>query len=139
MIEHRMNGTVGHVMTGDLLVITADAPLMDAAELMDAFDVTGLPVVDEDGAVVGVISQTDLVRAAATRHLWVGWPGLSVRHLMTSPPITVTADVPLDDAARLMEREHIHRLVVVGSDGRTPVGVLSLTDLVRLLVEEDGV
>ena len=134
----RIAGSVGQLMTRDPLVIAEAAPLLDAAELMDTFDITGLPVVAEDGGVVGVISQTDLVRAAASRHLWSGWPGLVVRHLMTSPAITVTPETALDEAARLMEREHIHRLVVVGSDGRTPVGVLSMTDLVRMLVEDDG-
>ncbi len=134
----RITRSVGQLMTRDPLVIGEAAPLLDAAELMDTFDVTGLPVVAEDGGVVGVISQTDLVRAAASRHLWSGWPGLVVRHLMTSPAITVTPETGLDEAARLMEREHIHRLVVVGSDGRTPVGVLSMTDLVRMLVEDDG-
>jgi CBS domain-containing protein len=138
-MESQIAGTVGAVMSREPLTVAADAPLFDAAEMMDTFDVTGLPVIDASGAVVGVISQTDLVRAAATKHLWKGWPGLSVRHLMTSPAITVTPDSPLDEAALLMEREHIHRLVVVGEDGRTPVGILSLTDVVRLLVEENGV
>ena len=138
MIEQDTDRTVGSLMTRDPLVIWADAPLRDAAEMMDTFDVTGLPVVDESGGVVGVISQTDLVRVVATRHLWSGWPGLSVRHLMTRPAITVTEDITLETAARLMERQQIHRLVVVGEDGRTPVGVLSLTDFVRMLTEADG-
>jgi len=136
MIEHGITGSVARLMTRDPLVVSQEAPLMDAAELMDTFDITGLPVVDDTGAVVGVISQTDLVRAATTRHLWGGWPGLSVRHLMTSPAITVRPETALDEAARLMERERIHRLVVVGEDGRTPVGVLSLSDFVRMLAED---
>jgi CBS domain-containing protein len=139
MIEHEIARTVGQLMTRDPLVVVADAPLLDVAELMDTFDVTGLPVIDEGGAVVGVISQTDLVRAAATRHLWQGWPGLTVRHLMTSPAITVAPETPLEEAAELMERERIHRLVVVGADGTTPIGVLSLTDFVRLLAQAEDV
>lgn len=138
MIQHATAGTVGQLMTRDPLTIDEDAPVLDAAELMDTFDVTGLPVTDEDGAVVGVVSQTDLVRAASTRHLWAGWPRFRVRHLMTAPAITVREETALDEAARLMERERIHRLVVVGADGRTPVGVISLTDFVRVLVADDG-
>jgi CBS domain-containing protein len=138
MIEHAIAGTVGQLMSRDPLTIEETAPILDAAELMDTFDVTGLPVVDRDGALVGVVSQTDLVRAAATRHLWSGWPGFTVRHLMSSPAITVREATPLDEAAHLMERERIHRLVVVDDDGRTPVGVVSLTDFVRVLVENDS-
>ena len=136
MSQHGSQGRVGDLMTRDPLTIGEDAPLPDAAELMDTFEITGLPVVDADGCLVGVLSQTDLVRAAATRHLWAGWPGLAVRHLMTSPAITVRADCPLEDAARLMERERIHRLVVVGDDERIPIGIVSLTDFVRLIAEE---
>jgi CBS domain-containing protein len=138
MIEHAIAGTVGQLMTRDPLTVEEDSRILDAAELMDTFDVTGLPVVDHTDGVVGVVSQTDLVRAASTRHLWSGWPRFTVRHLMTSPAITVREDTPLEEAAALMERERIHRLVVVDDDGRTPIGVLSLTDLVRLLVENDG-
>jgi CBS domain-containing protein len=138
MIQHAIAGTVGQLMTHDPLTVAEDSPVIDAAELMDTFDVTGLPVIDNDGALVGVVSQTDLVRAASTRHLWSGWPGFTVRHLMTSPAITVRRETPLDEAAQLMERERIHRLIVVDEDGRTPIGVLSLTDFIRVLVENDG-
>jgi CBS domain-containing protein len=138
MIQDAIAGTVGELMTRDPLTIADDAPLTDAASLMDTFDITGLPVVDGHGAIVGVISQTDLVRAANTRHLWGRWPGLTVRHLMTSPAITVRPDCSLEEAASRMERERIHRLVVVDGDGTTPIGVLSLTDFVRLIVENTG-
>ena len=66
---------------------------------MDHHRVSGLPVVDSAGTLVGVVSQTDLVRARATEYLWANWPGLAVRHLMTAPPITVTRSTPLSVAA----------------------------------------
>lgn len=139
MIEHGITGSVGRLMTRDPLTVEDSAPLLDAAELMDTFEITGLPVVDGSGVLVGVISETDLVRAAATRHLWESWPGLSVRHLMTSPAVTVRADTPLEDAASLMERERIHRVIVVADDGTTPIGILSLSDFIRMLAEDgDG-
>jgi CBS domain-containing protein len=124
--------TVADVMALDLVVVRANAPLEQAAELMDRHHVSGLPVVDAEGMLVGVVSQTDLVRARSTEYLWTNWPGLAVRHLMTSPPITVTRSTPLTVAAARMERHHVHRLVVVADDDETlPIGILSTTDLVR--------
>ena len=124
--------TVADVMALDLIVVRANAPLEQAAELMDHHRVSGLPVVDSAGTLVGVVSQTDLVRARSTEYLWVNWPGLAVRHLMTAPPITVTRSTPLSVAAARMERDHIHRLVVVADDDETiPIGILSTTDLVH--------
>jgi len=125
--------TVGRLMTDDPVVVSADMPLVEAASIMDFYRISGLPVVDRDGVLVGVISQTDLLHARTTEALWSAWPGLAVRHLMTSPPVTVTADVAIEDAASLMEERGIHRLVVTDEDGETPIGVLSVSDLVRAM------
>ncbi len=129
--------TVGDLMTVEPIVVRAEASLSDAVHLMDLHHVSGLPVVDTAGDVVGVISQTDLVNARATEYLWANWTGLAVRHLMTSPPVTVRRSTPLDMAARRMERHHVHRLVVVADgDPTLPIGVISTSDLVRALAQE---
>jgi CBS domain-containing protein len=127
--------TVGDLMTGDPVVATVDTPLSDAAATMDVNHVSGLPVVDANARLVGVISQTDLLHARTTEELWSSWPGLAVRHLMTSPAVTVTTDISIEDAARLMEGRRIHRLVVTSADGQTAIGVLSVSDLVRAMAE----
>jgi CBS domain-containing protein len=128
--------TVGELMSADPIVVGADAPLADAARLLEAHHIHGLPVVDPLGGLVGVISQTDMLRARSTEDLWSRWPGLRVRHLMTSPALTIEAEASMADAAARMERDRVHRLVVVGPDGSTPIGVISTTDLVRAMVEE---
>ncbi len=125
---------VGDLMAIDPVVVRADAPLAEAARLMDGRHVHGLPVVDGASTLVGVISQTDLLRARATEYLWANWSDLRVRHLMTSPALTVHGDTPLALAARKMERHHVHRLVVVAADDDgLPIGVISTTDLVRAM------
>lgn len=130
---------VGDCMAVEPIVIRADASLTDAVGLMDSRHVHGLPVVDAAGSLVGVVSQTDLARARATEYLWSSWPGLAVRHLMTSPAITVRRSTPLVIAARKMERHGIHRLVVVDdTDEKIPIGVLSMTDLIHAIAEETG-
>jgi CBS domain-containing protein len=128
---------VGDRMALEPIVIRSDASLTEAASLMDHRHIHGLPVVDASGSLVGVVSQTDLTRARGTEYLWANWPGLAVRHLMTSPAITVHRSTPLAIAARKMERHRIHRLVVVDDlDETIPIGVLSMTDLVHAIAEE---
>ena len=124
-------------MAPNPVIIAADASLSEAAALMDQHHVHGLPVVDESGALVGVLSQTDLNRARSTEYLWANWPGLAVRHLMTSPAMTVHRSTPLIVAARRMEEHQIHRLVVVEEgDDSSPVGIISMTDLIHVLAGE---
>jgi CBS domain-containing protein len=126
--------TVGDLMALDPIVILANASLDEAAALLDRNHISGLPVVDASGSLVGVVSQTDLVRARSTQYLWANWPGLAVRHLMTSPAVTVHRSTPLAIAAARMERQHIHRLVVVADDDENlPIGILSMTDLVHAI------
>ena len=103
--------TVGDLMAREPIVVRANASLDEVAELLDRHPISGVPVVDGGGSLVGVVSQTDLVRARSTQYLWANWPGLSVRHLMTSPAVTVHRSTPLAIAAARMERQHIHRLV----------------------------
>jgi len=128
---------VGDVMALEPVVVRADAPLGDAVKLMERHRVHGVPVVDGAGSLVGVLSQTDLLRARATEFLWANWAGLAVRHLMSSPALVVRRSTPLADAARKMERQHVHRLVVVADEDETlPIGVISTTDIVRAMAEE---
>lgn len=130
---------VGDLMALEPVLVRADAPLAEAARLLEGHHISGLPVVDGAGTLVGVISQTDLLRARATEYLWANWPGLRVKHLMTSPAITVHRDQPLAIVARKMERHHVHRLVVVAdNDDTLPIGVISTSDLVRAMALAPG-
>ncbi len=125
---------VGDLMSAEPVVVPVDASLAEAARLMDAHGFSGLPVVDRAGVLVGVISETDLLRARATEYLWASWTSLKVRHLMTSPALTIHRDQPLAAAARKMERHHVSRLVVVGDGGETvPIGILATSDLIRAM------
>lgn len=127
--------TVGELMSIEPVTIGTDEAISAAEQLMSARAITGLPVVDRVGRLRGVLSQTDIVRAHASGQPIATWPGLAVRHLMTSPALTIRLDESLLTAARMMEQHHVHRLVVVAPDGQHPVGVISTTDLVRALAE----
>ncbi|HEY3524125.1 MAG TPA: CBS domain-containing protein [Candidatus Limnocylindrales bacterium] len=127
---------VADVMTIDPVVARMDDTLETAEQLLTTFRISGLPVVDPEGRLVGVISQTDLVPGGATLRSLLHRNGghLRVGELMTAPAIAVGMDTTLADAARLMHERQIHRLVAV--DGRArPIGVLSASDFVTVIAE----
>jgi CBS domain-containing protein len=134
MTSHMM---VADVMTLDPIVVGVDASVEDATRLLHAYSISGLPVIGPGGALVGVISQTDMVsvgNGAVGRAIRAHASGICVGELMTSPAVIVPMAAPLAEAARIMRDAHVHRLVVVDDDGH-PVGVLSAIDFVELFAE----
>jgi CBS-domain-containing membrane protein len=131
--------TVANLMTGSPVVVSEDEAIAGVAELLAGYEITGLPVVDSSDRLVGVVSQTDLVRLRGLTLPWTGWHGLTVRDVMTKPAKTIAASAPLGEAARRMTDEHVHRLVVV--DARhSPIGIISESDIVREIADccDDG-
>ncbi len=125
------------LMTIDPVVVGVDAPIAEAERLIRTYQVSGLPVIDEAGALVGVVSQTDFVHLdnPEVRGLIPERSGgIRVGDVMSRPPVTVATTTPLLEAAATMRRERIHRLVVVDAAQR-PIGVLSAMDFVELYAE----
>jgi CBS domain-containing protein len=127
---------VKDVMVEELVTVRVDSGLADAAGLLERHQISGLPVLDDDGALVGVLSESDLLRARATDYLWASWPTLRVKHLMTTPALTIRGSDPLTLAARRMERHHVSRLVVVADEDDTrAIGVIAIADLLRIMAD----
>jgi predicted transcriptional regulator len=126
--------TVEAIMTRMPVVVVEGDAIAGVAELLAGYEITGLPVVDETERVVGVISQTDLVRLRGSAASRTGWHGLTVRDLMTAPAKTIEAWESVDEAARRMTVEHVHRLVVV-DERNMPLGVITEGDIVREIAD----
>ncbi len=131
--ERESRALVVDLMAGDPIVVAPDVPVVKVAEVLADYDIGGLPVVDPSGRLVGVVSQTDLVRLWASSIARSAWPALVVRDVMTAPAVTIRGSASLKQAARLMTDREIARLVVVGEDAETALGVISDSDLVRAL------
>jgi CBS domain-containing protein len=121
---------VGDVMTPEPMTVASHQPLITADRVLREHRMSGLPVVERDGRLVGVLSRTDLL-ALASDDPDGAWHGRAVQTAMTAPAITIVPDATLTEAAARMEEHRIHRLVVVDPDGSHPIGILSTTDLVR--------
>jgi CBS domain-containing protein len=128
---------VADLMTLDPVTVPVDATIEEAEALMREFRITGLPVVDAHDRLVGVISQTDLLYLAmpTVRALIRNQnSGIRIGEVMSTPPTTVEGVSTLAEAARVMDRGRLHRLVVIDAEGR-PIGVLSSMDFVALAAD----
>ncbi|WMX48447.1 CBS domain-containing protein [Streptomyces roseicoloratus] len=127
-MRHR---SVSDLITPTAVSVVPGTTFKEIARLLDEFDITAMPVVDESNRPLGVVSEADLVRHSATgeRHGTAG-------ALMSSPAVVARPEWSVVRAARVMDRAKVKRLPVVDVDGRL-VGVLSRSDLVQLFLRRD--
>jgi CBS domain-containing protein len=143
---------VDELMTKDAISVAPEAPLKEVGMLLAEHHISGLPVVDADGRVLGVVSEADILvkeQGPESRHgglfAWLLEGGradqgkLAARtagEAMTAPAVTVLARKHVADAARLMTEHGIKRLPVVDAQGKL-VGIVTRTDLVRAFARSD--
>lgn len=149
-----MTALVRDYMTPTPFTIRADAPISEAVRLMEEKQVRGLPVVDDQGKLVGLVSEADLIvrEAPLEPPLYITFLGSiiyfespesfhkhlkktlgqQVQDVMTPNPHTINVDAPISEAARLMVNHHISRLPVLNAQGEL-VGIISRHDLLRAL------
>jgi CBS domain-containing protein len=119
-----------------VIACPANATLFDAARMMDEEDISSIVLVDDAGYLRGILTRTDILRAALERpDDWqhCACPAWMTRHVVTAPP-TAT----LEEAARLLQQKHIHRIVITENDGTgdVPLAVLSARDIIYHLVHK---
>lgn len=128
-----MDRLVGEVMHHGVLTCRRDTPIQDVARTMSENDVSALVVVSDEGNMAGLISRTDLVNARLYEQYWKHWRGLTASHIMVTDVVAVRREDTTQQASKLMMERRIHRVVVIeeAGEGSKPVGILSVTDLVR--------
>jgi CBS domain-containing protein len=140
---------VEEIMTRTVTTVHPEAPLAEVVEKLLDKDYTALPVVDETGHVVGIISDTDLLERgdmevslslkkavdpdlARALIACLRQVTKTVAQVMTSEPVTIGPHASLSEAARLMSKQNLKRLPVVDADGRL-LGVLGRLDILTAL------
>ncbi len=127
-------------MASELVTISPATSFPEGFRVMRENRIRHLPVVDEDGILVGIVTQTDLLHASPSAATTLSvfemsylLANLHVKEVMSSPPITVSEDVPLEEAAGVMVEKKIGCLPVM-RDGNL-VGMITETDIFETFVE----
>lgn len=130
---HRFDGTTcGDVMTRPLISVPPTAGFDEMARLFAGNRIKSLPVVDPRGALVGIVQQGDLVRAASQRHAALS--SVVARDVMGPPAEQVPADLPV---GALLERLAVQGAQVVAvTEGARVVGVITRSDVIGLLLRD---
>ena len=138
-------------MTTRVHVASPVSPFKMLVRLIEENRVSAIPIVDEQGVPVGIVSESDLLlkerrleleSSRSLRHLQrrraerAKADGTVASDLMTSPAITVSADTSLGEAARIMQDRNVRRLVVVDERGRL-TGIVSRSDLLQVYLRSD--
>jgi CBS domain-containing protein len=145
--------TASDLMTPAVVTLPRHLSLSVAANLLAHAHITGAPVIDENGTCIGVISGSDFIRWARNHRqadlepansleVCADWQMIDqeveeselqvVGRYMTADPITAGMDTTIQELARMMLEDHIHRVVIVDGHDR-PIGIVSSTDLLAAL------
>jgi CBS domain-containing protein len=150
------------VMNTSVISISSEALLENVVKVLADKKISGLPVVDADNKLVGIITETDIVKFATKLHVvpvigTSGWisphmdvsdmnkfkkgfellGNTKVKKVMSKKPVTVTEDININEIARLMKKKNINRIPVMDKEGRI-AGIIARADLVNFLAEREG-
>ena len=114
------------IMTRKVCTIRSEASAQEAAQLLDQKRISGLPVVNEDGDIIGIITEADIISK-------VDKEGLHVSDIMSHEIISVNEETPVGEIALLLTQRKIKRVPVV-QDGKL-VGIVSRADIVRAVAQ----
>lgn len=146
--------TAADIMTPKVITVSPETSVVELAKILTAFNLSGVPVVDEQGTIVGIVTESDLIDQNKKIHiptvvtildsfLYLESPdkmknemkkmaGSTVADICTRDVVTVAPDCSLEDLATIMAEQHIHTLPVVLADKL--VGIIGKKDIIKTLI-----
>ncbi len=125
------NKLLRNLMTRGVVTVSINDNIKQIAKLLSDKDISGVAVVGDEGKIVGVISDMDILKVIGTDN----WENVTAEAIMTSNIETVEPTNTINDAANIMKRKHVHRLLILSESGvgisQKPIGILSVSDIVR--------
>ena len=128
----RPSATARDIMQRPVVAATTGASLRDLATQLVKNGFSGMPIADPDGRVLGVVTESDIIRTLiAGKRL----ENLTAGEVMTGPPITVEVEAPIEEVMKQLEENRIVRVPV--TDHEKLVGIISLGDIIRAILEPE--
>lgn len=147
--------TARDIMTHEVITVTDETTVKELAQLLSQHQISGVPVLNDNNELVGVVTESDLIFQTKKVHIptvitildsvfYLENPdkmgeemkkmaGTKVKDILTSAPVTVTEETPLDEIATIMSEKNLHTLPVVNQ--KTLVGVIGKRDIIRTLID----
>ena len=113
--------TAKDLMTPDIITVPPTMPIKQLAMTLIKNQISGAPVVDKKGKIIGIVSEADLVAKK----------GKDVKSIMSKKVVSINADTPIEEIAELMTRHKIKRLPVM--NGEEAIGIVSRADIVNAI------
>jgi acetoin utilization protein AcuB len=136
---------VKHWMSTDVVSLTPDRSMMKASKLMKDKNISRLPIVDESGTLIGIVSDRDIKDASPSKattldmhELYYLLSDIKLKDIMTKNPMTITAEDTVEKAAVMMLENNFGGLPVV-DENKKLVGIITDTDVFRVMTEITGV
>ncbi len=126
------------LMTTEVIAVSRDTGLRDAARLMFRNRVSGLPVTEPDGTLIGIITEADFLRLEVERQEGARDQVVTVGEVMSIGVVTIRPEMEIYEAAKIMAVQEVKRLPVVDDDNRL-LGVISRADIVSIFTRPDDV
>ncbi len=126
------------LMTTEVIAVSRDTGLREAARLMFRNRVSGLPITEPDGTLIGIITEADFLRLEVERQEGARDPVATVGEAMSIGVVTIRPEMEIYEAAKIMAVQEVKRLPVVDDDNRL-LGVISRADIVSIFTRPDDV
>lgn len=132
------NNTVDDIRVEDYMTTTTVTMsfknnVLDIAKKMLAENISSIPITDDEGEIIGILTERDMIKIIANE-LPPG--GISAMSLMSFPTVKVKKKAPIEEAAKIMATKKLRHLIVEDTYGNNVVGIITITDLARYLKQK---
>jgi predicted transcriptional regulator len=125
LVEDYMNTTT--------VTMNFKSNVLDIAKKMYAQNISSIPITDDEGEIIGILTERDMIKVIANE---LPPRGVSAMNLMSFPPVKIKKNAPIEEAAKIMAAKKLRHLIVEDTYGTRTVGIITTTDLARYLKQK---